>query len=300
MNLDRPGRQGRSAATGGSSGRASTTSPTAWAPTWWSSPPTSARSCSVDAIMDTLAANPDTKIVSVVHAETSTGAEFPLQELAEAMRAAGLRGAPLRGLRDLAGRPAGGGRGLGTRLRLLLLAEGPGVPARARARDDQRPRDRGDAPARGPGPVLLRLRGALEVLDRPARSRTTTRCRSCSTTRCTRACASRSRRDSRLGGRATRTPAGTSRTRSGRAGFELLADPDHQLVELTAVKVPEGVDGKEVQTRILREHGIEVGGGLGPEGAADLARGADGREREPRDRRSGARRVRRRAAPVAP
>jgi alanine-glyoxylate transaminase / serine-glyoxylate transaminase / serine-pyruvate transaminase len=47
-------------------------------------------------------------------------------------------------------------------------------------------------------------------------------------------------------------------------GYELLADPDHQLVELTAVKVPEGVDGKEVQTRILREHGIEVGGGLGP------------------------------------
>ena len=47
-------------------------------------------------------------------------------------------------------------------------------------------------------------------------------------------------------------------------GFELLADPDHQLVELTAVKVPEGVDGKEIQTRILREHGIEVGGGLGP------------------------------------
>jgi alanine-glyoxylate transaminase/serine-glyoxylate transaminase/serine-pyruvate transaminase len=47
-------------------------------------------------------------------------------------------------------------------------------------------------------------------------------------------------------------------------GYELLADPDHQLVELSAVKVPEGVDGKEIQTRILREHGIEVGGGLGP------------------------------------
>ncbi len=65
---------------------------------------------SVDAIMDTLAAHPDTKIVSVVHAETSTGAEFPLQELAEAMRAGRIRGPPLRGLRDLAGRPGGGGR----------------------------------------------------------------------------------------------------------------------------------------------------------------------------------------------
>ena len=29
--------------------------------------------------------------------------------------------------------------------------------------------------------------------------------------------------------------------------------------------MPEGVDGKEIQTAILREHGIEVGGGLGPD-----------------------------------
>jgi alanine-glyoxylate transaminase/serine-glyoxylate transaminase/serine-pyruvate transaminase len=47
-------------------------------------------------------------------------------------------------------------------------------------------------------------------------------------------------------------------------GFELLADPDHQLAPLTAVRVPDGVDGKEVQQRLLREHHIEVGGGLGP------------------------------------
>jgi alanine-glyoxylate transaminase / serine-glyoxylate transaminase / serine-pyruvate transaminase len=47
-------------------------------------------------------------------------------------------------------------------------------------------------------------------------------------------------------------------------GYTFLSDPDHQLWELTAVDVPEGVDGKEVQTRFLREHGIEIGGGLGP------------------------------------
>jgi alanine-glyoxylate transaminase/serine-glyoxylate transaminase/serine-pyruvate transaminase len=47
-------------------------------------------------------------------------------------------------------------------------------------------------------------------------------------------------------------------------GLELLADPDYQLAPLTAVKIPEGVDGKRVQTRMLREHGIEIGGGLGP------------------------------------
>jgi alanine-glyoxylate transaminase / serine-glyoxylate transaminase / serine-pyruvate transaminase len=47
-------------------------------------------------------------------------------------------------------------------------------------------------------------------------------------------------------------------------GLEPLADPAHQLAPLTAVRVPEEVDGKAVQTRLLHEHGIEVGGGLGP------------------------------------
>jgi len=33
---------------------------------------------------------------------------------------------------------------------------------------------------------------------------------------------------------------------------------------LDPVDVPDGVDGKEIQTRVLREHGIEIGGGRGP------------------------------------
>jgi alanine-glyoxylate transaminase/serine-glyoxylate transaminase/serine-pyruvate transaminase len=48
-------------------------------------------------------------------------------------------------------------------------------------------------------------------------------------------------------------------------GYEMLADPAVQLAQLSAVSVPQGVDGKEIQTRLLREHGIEVGGGLGPD-----------------------------------
>ena len=47
-------------------------------------------------------------------------------------------------------------------------------------------------------------------------------------------------------------------------GLELLAEPAHQLAPLSAVRIPDGVDSKRVQTRLLREHGIEVGGGLGP------------------------------------
>jgi alanine-glyoxylate transaminase/serine-glyoxylate transaminase/serine-pyruvate transaminase len=48
-------------------------------------------------------------------------------------------------------------------------------------------------------------------------------------------------------------------------GLELLADPRRQMAPLTAVRVPEGVDGKAVQARMLAERGIEIGGGLGPD-----------------------------------
>jgi alanine-glyoxylate transaminase/serine-glyoxylate transaminase/serine-pyruvate transaminase len=51
------------------------------------------------------------------------------------------------------------------------------------------------------------------------------------------------------------------------AGFELLAEPAHQLAPLTAVRVPEGLDGKAVQAELLAD-GIEVGGGLGPDAPA--------------------------------
>ena len=48
-------------------------------------------------------------------------------------------------------------------------------------------------------------------------------------------------------------------------GFELLADPAAQLPQLTAVRIPDGVDGPAVQRRLLAGYGIEVGGGLGPD-----------------------------------
>ena len=51
------------------------------------------------------------------------------------------------------------------------------------------------------------------------------------------------------------------------AGFELLAEPEHQLAPLTAIRVPDGVDGKAVQKAMLAD-GIEVGGGLGPDAPA--------------------------------
>lgn len=46
-------------------------------------------------------------------------------------------------------------------------------------------------------------------------------------------------------------------------GFELLAEEGFRLPQLTAVRVPAGVDAKEARQRLLLEHGIEIGGGLG-------------------------------------
>ena len=51
------------------------------------------------------------------------------------------------------------------------------------------------------------------------------------------------------------------------AGLEPLAEPDHQLAPLTAIRVPEGIDGTSVQRQLLAQ-GIEVGGGLGPQAPA--------------------------------
>ena len=52
--------------------------------------------------------------------------------------------------------------------------------------------------------------------------------------------------------------------RAEEAGLEVLAEPEYRLAPLTAVRVPEGIDGKDVQRQLLAEQGLEVGGGLGP------------------------------------
>ncbi|HYV56020.1 MAG TPA: alanine--glyoxylate aminotransferase family protein [Candidatus Nitrosopolaris sp.] len=47
-------------------------------------------------------------------------------------------------------------------------------------------------------------------------------------------------------------------------GLELAAEEGHRLPMLNAVTVPEGVDEARVRGRLLTEHQIEIGGGLGP------------------------------------
>jgi alanine-glyoxylate transaminase/serine-glyoxylate transaminase/serine-pyruvate transaminase len=47
-----------------------------------------------------------------------------------------------------------------------------------------------------------------------------------------------------------------------RRGLDILAPEPHRLPQLTALCVPQGVAGRDVQRRLLEEHGIEVGGAL--------------------------------------
>lgn len=47
-------------------------------------------------------------------------------------------------------------------------------------------------------------------------------------------------------------------------GLSLYVDKEWRLPMLNAVGIPEGVDEAAVRSRLLREHGIEIGGGLGP------------------------------------
>ena len=113
-----------------------------------------------------------------------------------------------------------------------------------------------------PRALLDRPLAAAQVLGRRGRSPTTTPRRCSTSTRCTRRCARWPIEglDARW---ARHTDAGRFLQDEVRArGLELLAEPDHQLPQLTAVRVPEGVDGKAVTGRLLADHGIEIGGGL--------------------------------------
>ncbi len=47
-------------------------------------------------------------------------------------------------------------------------------------------------------------------------------------------------------------------------GLRMQVDASCRLPMLNAVRIPEGVDDVEIRNRLLKEHKIEIGGGLGP------------------------------------
>jgi alanine-glyoxylate transaminase/serine-glyoxylate transaminase/serine-pyruvate transaminase len=217
----------------------------------------------VERILETVKANPDTKIVSVVHAETSTGADFPLADLA-----AGLRDLGTDALLYVDCVTSLGGQ--------RVEADTWGIDYGYSCSQKSLGCPPGLAPVTISDRAIERMRGhksavpyyydfeelAKYWIDRPITYHHTMPILQYYALYTGVKLALDEGLEQRWerGADAGRYFQEQIRNR----GFELLADPDHQLVELTAVKVPEGIDGKEIQLRLLREHGIEVGGGLGP------------------------------------
>jgi alanine-glyoxylate transaminase/serine-glyoxylate transaminase/serine-pyruvate transaminase len=218
---------------------------------------------SVDRIMETLAAHPEAKIVSVVHAETSTGAEFPLQGLAEALRASDadalLYADCVTSLGGQAVEAEAWGLDYAYSCSQKALGCPPGIAPVTIS-------DRAIAAMQrhqGPVPYYYDFEELAKYwIDRPITYHHTMPILQYYALYTGVRLALEEGLEARW---ARNEDAGRYFQDEIRArGFELLADPEHQLVELTAVKVPEGIDGKEVQMRFLREFDLEVGGGLGP------------------------------------
>jgi alanine-glyoxylate transaminase / serine-glyoxylate transaminase / serine-pyruvate transaminase len=211
-------------------------------------------------LLDALDRNPGARLMAVVHGETSTGVEHPLAELGEALRGADtllmadcvttLGGVPLDfdgwGIdyaysctQKCLGAPPG----------MSPIAVSPRALARIEARTESVPFSLDlrllrayfvERPAtyHHTAPIL-HLYALHEVLRRTLDEGVEARWR-------------------------RHEAAGRHFAASAEeAGFEVLAEDGHRLAPLTAVRVPDGVDGKDVQRQLLAKHGLEIGGGLG-------------------------------------
>jgi alanine-glyoxylate transaminase/serine-glyoxylate transaminase/serine-pyruvate transaminase len=214
------------------------------------------------AILDALDRHPETRAIAVVHAETSTGALHPLRDLGTELFGydvllmadcvTSLGGVPL----------AAGAWGVDYAYSCTqkCLAAPPGMaPVAISPRAWRRIRSR-----RTPVPFSLDLELLRRYwVERPAVYHHTTPILGVYALHE----ALRRVLEEGLEARWARHASAAAHLQTalrGR-GLELLADPRRQMAPLTAVRVPEGVDGKSVQARLLAEHGIEIGGGLGPD-----------------------------------
>jgi alanine-glyoxylate transaminase/serine-glyoxylate transaminase/serine-pyruvate transaminase len=218
---------------------------------------------SVDRIMETLAANPDTKIVSVVQAETSTGAAFPVEELAQALRSSGSEALLyVDCVTSLGGQQVEAeawGIDYGYSCSQKALGCPPGIAPVTISDRAVAAMQRHESPV----PYYYDFEELSKYwIDRPITYHHTMPILQYYALYE----GIRLALEEGLEERWSRT-ADAGRYFQDQIrdrGYDLLADPAHQLAQLSAVKVPDGIDGKEVQLRFLREHGIEIGGGLGP------------------------------------
>jgi alanine-glyoxylate transaminase / serine-glyoxylate transaminase / serine-pyruvate transaminase len=216
-------------------------------------------------LLDALDHHPDARLLAVVHAETSTGVEHPLRELGEAMR-----DRPTLLMADCVTSLGGveldaGAWGIDFAYSCTqkCLAAPPGMsPLAVSEAALERVRSRA-TPVPFSFDLLMLERYWIE---RPAAYHHTAPILHIYALHE----ALRLVLEEGLEARWARHSQAAERLQSGllARGFELLADPAHQLAPLTAVRVPDDVDGKQIQSRMLQEQGIEIGGGLGPSAPA--------------------------------
>lgn len=214
-----------------------------------------------DALLDALARHPEARAVAVVHAETSTGVRHPLRELASALAGSEtlLVADCVTSLGGIELEPEDWGVDACVSCTQKCLGAPPGMaPLSLSERAFERIRTRGE-----PVPLSLDLELIARYwLERPAPYHHTApilhvyALHEALRLVLAEGLEERWRRHEEVG----RYLQSELRAR----GFELLADDDVQLPQLTAVCVPNGIDGREVQLRLARDHGIEIGGGLGP------------------------------------
>ena len=213
-------------------------------------------------ILEALERHPRARLIAIVHAETSSGVEQPIAELAEALRADG----PLLMVdcvTSLGGVPvdfAGWGIDYAYSCTQKCLAAPPGMsPIAVSERALER-----IAARTHPVPFCFDI-GLLEAYwaKRPAVYHHTAPILHIYALHEALRLALAEGLECRWNRHAE---AGDHLRRGIEArGFELLADHRHRLAPLTAVRLEDEFDAKAVQSRLLREWGIEIGGGLGPQ-----------------------------------
>ena len=225
-------------------------------------------------LIEALDRHPHARMLAVVHAETSTGVEHPLAELGEAMRdretllmadcVTSLGGVPLE--------TGQWGVDFAYSCTQKCLAAPPGMsPLAVSEKAMERIRTR-----RTPVPFSFDLL-LLERywIERPAAYHHTAPVLAIYALHEALRLALAEGLDARWARHAS--AAAHLRAELEARALEVLAGPDCRLAPLTAVRVPAGVDGNAVQGRLLQEHGIEVGGGLGPDAPAMWRIGLMGR-----------------------
>lgn len=212
-------------------------------------------------LLQALEQNPGTRMLAVVHAETSTGVEHPLAELGAAMRDSGtllmadcvtsLGGVPL----DF----DGWGIDYAYSCTQKCLGAPPGMSPIALSRRALERIESRTTPV--PFAMDLRMLRAYWV-ERPATYHHTAPILHIYALHEVLSQVLAEGVEARW---ERHTAAGRHfAARAEEAGFEVLAEEGHRLAPLTALRVPEGVDGKDVQRELIAAHGLEVGGGLGP------------------------------------